>query len=139
MAGVFWIPADLADVVELAAALVVEQDVRRAGQAAGPAHHGRALPHAARLRARARGSWRDRSGRSRDEQVELAVAIVVDEGAARAPLLAAARGAALLGDFAERAVALIVEEPVLAVAGDVEIVEAVVVVVADARALAPAG
>ncbi len=69
----------------------------------------------------------------------LAVAVVVDEGAAGAPLLAGAGDAGLLGDLAEGAVALVVEEAVFAVGGDVEVVEAVVVVVADAGALAPAG
>ena len=39
----------------------------------------------------------------------------------------------------KRSVALVVEEAVLAVAGDVEVVEAVVVIVADAGALAPTG
>ncbi len=43
------------------------------------------------------------------------------------------------GDIAEGAVALVVEEVVMAVGGDVEVVEAVVVVVADAGALAPGG
>ncbi len=74
-----------------------------------------------------------------DDEVELAVAVVVDEGAAGAPLLAGACDSGLLGYLFEGAVALVVEETVLAVAGDVEVVEAVVVVVADAGSLAPAG
>ena len=45
----------------------------------------------------------------------------------------------LLADFAECAVALIVEQAVLTVASDVNIVEAIVVVVAHAHALPPAG
>ncbi len=73
-----------------------------------------------------------------DDEIEFAVAVVVDEGAAGAPLFAGACDSGLLGYFFEGAVALVVEEAVLAVAGDVEIVEAIVVVVADAGSLAPA-
>ena len=46
---------------------------------------------------------------------------------------------ACCGDVGEGAVAVVVVEDVLAVVGDEEIVEAVVVVVADAAGLAPAG
>ena len=74
-----------------------------------------------------------------DGEIEFAVAVVVDEGAACAPLLAGASDSGLLGYLFEGAVALVVEEAIFAVAGDVEVVEAVVVVVADADSLAPAG
>ena len=74
-----------------------------------------------------------------DDEVELAVAVVVDEGAAGAPLFAGACHSCLLGYFFEGAVALVVEETILAVAGDVEVVEAVVVIVADAGSLTPTG
>ncbi len=47
--------------------------------------------------------------------------------------------AGLGGDVGEGAVAVVAVEDILAVVADEEIVEAVVVVVADAAALAPAG
>ena len=74
----------------------------------------------------------------RHHQIEMAIAIVVDKRAARAPCLARSRDAGLLGDFGEDAV-LVVVEAVLAVVGDVKIFPSVVVVVANANALSPAG
>jgi hypothetical protein len=67
--------------------------------------------------------------------------VVVDEGAACVPadLWAWLDEAGGLGDVGEGAVAIVAVERVLAVVGDEEIVEAVVVVVADAAGLAPAG
>ncbi len=131
--------AGFADVFELSPAEVVVENVRRAGQAAGTAHDGDALPHAAEASA-GLGSCReievDVVG---DDEIEFAVAVVVDEGAAGAPFFAGAGDSGLLGYLFEGAVALVVEEAVFAVAGDVEVVEAVVVVVADAGSLAPAG
>ena len=73
-----------------------------------------------------------------DEEIELAVAIVIDEGAARAPARLLACDAGLLADVGEGAVAVVVVENVLAVVGDEQVVAAIVVVVADADALAPA-
>ena len=73
-----------------------------------------------------------------DEEIELAVAIVVNEGAAGAPARFLAGDARLFADVGEGAVAVVVVENVLAVVGDEQVVEAVVVVVADADALSPA-
>jgi len=68
----------------------------------------------------------------RDEEIEMAVAIVVDERGARAPQrIGEAR---LRRDVGERAVAAIVEERRGAEPGDEQVEEAVVVVVADGRA-----
>ena len=136
--------AGFADVFELtgssaSAAEIVIDHVGRAGKAARTAHDGDAFPHATGASA-GLGSCReievDVVG---DDEIEFAVAVVVDEGAAGAPLFAGACDSGLLGYFFEGAVALVVEEAVLAVAGDVEVVEAVVVVVADAGSLTPAG
>ena len=69
---------------------------------------------------------------ARDEQIELAVVVVVEEPGARAP--AAGRHAGPRGDVGERAVAVVAVERVAAVARDVEVGEAVVVVVADRHA-----
>ena len=75
----------------------------------------------------------------RDHQVELAVAIVIDERTTCAPLLAGTGHAGLFGDFRKMPVAQVMKQPPFAVAGDEDIVVTIVVVVADARTLAPAG
>ena len=74
-----------------------------------------------------------------DGEIEFAIAVIVDEGAAGAPFLAGAGYTGLFGDLFEGAVALIVKEAIFAIARDVEVVEAVVIVVANADALSPAG
>jgi len=74
-----------------------------------------------------------------DEEIELAVAVVVNESAAGIPALAASGDAGFFRYFGEGAVAVVVVEAVFAKVADEEIVEAVVVVVADAAALPPAG
>src|SRR5260370_2097123 len=74
-----------------------------------------------------------------DEKIELAVAIVIDEGTAGIPALAFGGNAGFGGDIGERAVAIVVVEDVFAEVGNEEIVEAVVLVLADAHGLSPAG
>ena len=76
-----------------------------------------------------------------DEQVEVAVAIVIDKSAAGVPasFRAGLNQSRLFGYIGERAVAVIAIERVLAVVSDEEIVVAVVVVIADAAGLAPTG
>src|SRR5438034_10454586 len=74
-----------------------------------------------------------------DEQIEFAVAIVVDKRAASVPTLAVPAHAGFVGHIGERAIAVIVVKHVLAKIGDEEIFEAVVVVVTNANALSPAG
>ena len=66
------------------------------------------------------------------EQIEAAVVVVVEEPGAGAPSVS--RDPCTGRDVGERAVSLVAIEPVAAIAGDVEIREAVVVVVADRRA-----
>ena len=75
----------------------------------------------------------------RHKQIELTVAIVVQKTAARAPAVFRSGHASLLGHVGKRAVAVIVVKNVAAKVGDEEIVKAVVVVVADATGLSPAG
>ncbi len=118
---------------------VVEEEVGGVGEAAWAAHDGGSLPGAAGGFSGGGSFGEVEVDVGGDHQVELAVAVVVDEGAAGAPLIAGAGDAGLLGNFFEGAVSLIVEEAAFAVAGDVEVVEAVIVVVADASSLAPAG
>ena len=73
------------------------------------------------------------------EQIEAAVAIVIDESAACVPAFAVSGHAGLFADVSKSAVAIIVIENAFAEVSDEEIVPAIVVVVADANALAPAG
>ena len=73
---------------------------------------------------------------ARDEQIEAAVVVVVEEAGARAP--AAARDTGPARHVAERTVTVVAIQRVAAVVGDVEIVEAVVVVVANGHAHAVA-
>jgi len=74
-----------------------------------------------------------------DEEIKMAVAIVIHEGAAGVPALASAGDAGFFADVGESAVAVVVVENIFAEVGDEEIVETVVVVVADADGLSPAG
>jgi len=69
----------------------------------------------------------------------MAVAVVVHESASSAPGFAGAGDTGFFTDIGERSVSIIVVKHVVAVVGDEEITEAVVVVVADANALAPSG
>ena len=76
---------------------------------------------------------------ARDEEIEAAVAIVVDERAACAPADIVVPESGLACDVAEGAVAIVVEEDVVSPESDEEIDVAVIVIVAGADALAPAG
>src|SRR5262249_44830909 len=67
-----------------------------------------------------------------DEEIEPAVAVVIEEGRARAPPRIA--DARLAGDVAERPIAVVVEEHRRTERRDEQILIAVVVVVADRRA-----
>src|SRR6266404_2543211 len=74
-----------------------------------------------------------------DEEIEVAVAIVVHESAAGVPALAVSGDARFFADVREGAVAVVVVENVFSEVGDEEIVGAVVVVVAHAHGLPPSG
>ena len=74
-----------------------------------------------------------------DEDIEVAVAIVIDEGAARTPARAGDRQAGLGGDVGEFAVAAIAVEAVRPVVGDEQVGLAVIIEIADAGGLRPAG
>ena len=115
------------------------EDVGGVLEAARAAHDGHAFPDAAEALSGRGDLVEIEVDVVGDGDVELAVAIVVDEGAAGAPLLAGAGDPGFAGYLAKRAVALVVEEAVEAVSGDVDVVVSIVVVVADAGALSPAG
>ena len=131
------IPGRLGNVGEGSIAVVVIQNVLAALQSRRPArdHHAFVEARTGFGHGRGRQIEIDVVG---DEQIEVAVAIVVDEGAAGIPARAFARHASLLADVGESAVAVVVIQNVLAEVGDEQIVPSVVVVVADANTLSPA-
>ena len=120
-----------------AVAAVVVENVFRRRQSSRAAHHRRALPDARRTIARSRRRREIEVNIIRDNQVELAVAIVVNERATAAPRLARSADSSLVGHIGEDAV-IVVVEAVLAVIGDVQVFPSIVVVVADANPLSPA-
>src|SRR5207248_11463033 len=70
-----------------------------------------------------------------DEQIQAAIGVVVGPRGARAPSPGGDTG--LSGDIGERAVAVVPNQDVAAVEGEIELRKAVVVVGADGDALAP--
>src|SRR5581483_6726346 len=73
-----------------------------------------------------------------DEQIEVAVAVVVDEGAAGAPARNITEQTSLFGYVSKSAIAIVAIKFVLPEVRNEEIFEAVVVIVADAHAACPA-
>ena len=124
------------DVGKRAVAPVAIEDVLPAGQSWRPAGHGQAL-------VAAQPGFRDRRRRQVEidviggEEIELAVAVVVEEGAAGAPAHAGRFQPRLFRGLRERPVASIAKEPVRAPERDEQVDPPVVVVIAGARALSP--
>src|SRR5437667_10272577 len=116
----------------------MKEDVLAAVQTRRPAGD-----HYALIKTRSR--LRNRSRRQveidvvRDEQIEFAVAIVVDKRTAGVPAFAVPAHARFVSYIRERAITIVVIKNVLAEIADEEIFEAVVVVVTNANALSPAG
>src|SRR4029077_19528559 len=125
------------DIAEGAVSVVVVENILAAfepGRAAG--HHHALVQTRTRLR-----NWRGREIEINVigyEQIELTVAVIVYESAAGIPPLARSRHPGLFAYVSKRAVAIVVVENVLAEISDEQVVETVVVVIADADALAPA-
>ena len=127
------------DVGECAVAVVVEEEIGVGGEASWAAHDGDALPLAEV--AHLDGGWFVGVERDvvADEEVEVSVAVVVEEGASRAPAALVGVEAGFARDVSECAVAVVVEEDVVSPETAEEVVPTVVVVVADADAGLPAG
>ena len=126
-----------AHIFKLPVPKVVVKNVLRALKSTGTAHDRNAFPHAGRTLSRCRRSGKIEVDVIGDHQVQQPIAIVIHECATGAPGFPVARSSRLFSDFGEDSI-LIVVEPVLSVIGDVEIVPPVVVVIANANALAPA-
>ena len=74
-----------------------------------------------------------------EEKVEMTVAIVIDKRAAGAPLRRGQRETRFASDVGERPVAVVAKEHVAIIVSEEQIIEAIVVVVADGDARHPAG
>ena len=110
----------------------------RARQAARSAHHRDAFPYAGGALAGSGRSGEIEVDVVGDDQIEPAVAIVIDEGTASAPGFAGAGDSGFVADFGEDTFRGC-DRGGFAVVGDVKIFPAVVVVIAHADALAPPG
>ena len=74
-----------------------------------------------------------------DEQIKMAVPVVIEKGTAGAPAILLLVQACLASDIGERPVSVVVEEDVVAPETAEEIIPAVVVIVANADAGLPSG
>ena len=74
-----------------------------------------------------------------DEKIEVAVPVVIEKRAARAPAALLLAKPGFLRDIGKRAVSVVVEENVVAPETAKQVVPSIVVVVADADAGLPAG
>ena len=109
----------------------VDQPVR-------PAHHRDALPHARSPLPRQRRCGNIEVHIIRNHDVELSVPVVIYKRATRSPSLFRSRNASLVADILKDA-AFVVKKSIVTVIGNVEIFPTIVVVVANANTLAPAG
>ena len=128
-----------AHVGERAVAVVAKQLSTPGGQPARTAVHRHPFPPAVRVLTRSGQLLECRLEVLRDEEIEPAVAIVVDPRAPRAVAHRLLSQAGLPGHVRKRAVAVVVIQHVVAVVGDEEIVKSVVVVVADCHRRGPSG
>ncbi len=111
----------------------------REGEAARTAHHGHALPEAIAAAAGRRHPGAIEFEIVRHDEVEAAVAVVVEERASAVPARRRGRQSRRSGRVAKRAVPLVVVEDALPVVGDEQVAIPVAVVVGGAGRLAPAG
>src|ERR1039457_4697948 len=127
------------DILKGPVSAIVIENIFCPGEPARATHDRCALPHTGRPGAR-RGSGREiEINIIGDDQIEFAVAVVIHEGATRAPSAPLAGNARFLADVGKRTIPVVVIEHVLSVVADEQVVMAVVVVVADTRRLSPAG
>src|SRR5262249_43746790 len=129
----------LRDIGESAIAIVVVERVGSRRQPSRAAHNRQALPHAIRVAAFRGCRGYIKVDIMSYEQIELAVTIIVDKGAAGAPTWRLLVEPSLFSDVDEFALAVIPVKDVLSIVGHEYVIEAVVVKIADADSLAPAG
>ena len=129
----------LRDIGEGAVSVVVIKDVRIARKPARAAHRWHALPLAEFRVIRRRNRLRVKLDVVADEQIEMAVPVVIEKGTAGAPAILLLVKACLPSDIGKRAVSVVVEENVVAPEAAEQVIPAVVVVVANADAGLPSG
>src|SRR5689334_2118703 len=130
-------PGALGCIREPSTALIVVEHVTGRFEPARPAHDRSALPETGRVLAR-----KGRRGNIEiyivcDNKILQHIAVVVDKRAACAPLGSVSSYACGCGNFLESPIPFIVVEPVLSIVSDIEVLKAVIVVVAGANSLAP--
>src|ERR1700677_175683 len=133
----FFYPAAFAYVSETPATKIVIEHVGGGVEAAWTTHHRHPFPDAPLPLSRFGGSLYIEADIVCDHQVELAVAIIIDKGATGSPLSATSGNPGSPAHFFERAIVLIVVEPVGPVIRDVQIIESIIVVITHASSLAP--
>src|ERR1043166_1528524 len=143
--GRFPDPGLFGDVGESAVTVVVEQDVLAAVESRWSARHPDALVETV-SRFRNRHGLRIEVDVVGDKEIELAVLVVIEEGTAGVPAFqplrreaCGLRDAGLLRDVRELAVAVVAIQDAIAPVRHKEVVITVVIVVADATTLTPAG
>lgn len=117
----------------------MKESVGGVGKSARSTHNWDTLPHAAWTGARLRNGGEFEVNVVGYDEVESAVTIVVEEGAPGTPFFSSPGDSGLFGYVFESPIPLIVEEMIFTVAGDIEVVVAIIVIVPDTCALAPAG
>src|SRR3954470_4912910 len=127
------------DISKSSARAVVVQSALSACEATGTAKDTQAFPGAVRIGPRQRGVFQIELNVVGDEQIQVAVAIVIQKSAASAPLLACDGQSNLLGYVFEAAVTEVAVQDVMAEVSHEQIGKAVVIVVARAHALCPSG
>ena len=127
-----------ADVGESAIAVVVIELAVRPLQAARTAHHRHPFPQASRAAARLGRVLRIEINVVRNEEVEAAVAVVIEKSAARGPARVLVPQASLARHVSEGTVAVVVQQNVVAPEGNEQVHEPIVVVIASADSLPPA-
>ena len=128
----------LRDVLERPVAAVAIEHVRAAGKPQRPARHGDLVVATVGGVAGPGRLLHVEGDVVGDEEIDVAVAVEIQETTAGAPSAGRPGEAGALGHVGERAVAVVMVEHVAAVVADEQIVESVVVVIANRAGLAPA-
>jgi len=128
----------LADVSEAAITIVAIQGMMTGGKAARATLDRHAAEIAIGAGARNGGVFEGEADVIGDEQVKMAIAIVIDKSATGAPARLVVEQAGVFGDIGEGAVTIVAEQDVLAEIGAENVVEAVIIIIADADPVGPA-
>ena len=130
-------PGRLAYIRECSVAIVVVQGMSSVGQPAWPAFHGNAFPVAIAVLPGHGSVFEGETNIVGDEQIQVAIPVVVQEAAPCAPARLLVPQAGGFGYIGKGSVAIVAIKPVLSEAGDEDVFESVVVIVADANSGGP--